>query len=270
MGFEAREAILDVLDQAIADTGAQVRVVAYDLNQPDIVTRLEKLGPRVKVIIDDSADHGAKGSAENEAEQRLIKLKIEVRRQHLASLQHNKFIAVNGPKAQLAVCGSTNFSWRAFYVQNNNALVLQGKDAVKPFLEAFDNYWNNSTGKPAADVAGFAATTSVKWAGLGLTGIDAMIAFSPHSASNALLKTIADDVQTSTTSSLFIHWHFSTRPRELLRTRSSKLRRTKGSLFMVFPTEKSKVLPMALSSRNPMAISPRFFRCTFKESSGTF
>jgi hypothetical protein len=31
-GFEAREAMLDVLDKAIADTAAQVRVVAYDLN----------------------------------------------------------------------------------------------------------------------------------------------------------------------------------------------------------------------------------------------
>jgi hypothetical protein len=34
MGFEARTALLDVLDQAIADTAAQVRVVAYDLNEP--------------------------------------------------------------------------------------------------------------------------------------------------------------------------------------------------------------------------------------------
>ena len=35
MGFEARHAILEVLDQAIADKKAQVRVVAYDLSQPD-------------------------------------------------------------------------------------------------------------------------------------------------------------------------------------------------------------------------------------------
>src|SRR5829696_371977 len=38
MGFEARNAILEVLDQAVADTTAQVRVVAYDLNEPDIVS----------------------------------------------------------------------------------------------------------------------------------------------------------------------------------------------------------------------------------------
>ena len=43
MGFEARHAILEVLDQAIADKKAQVRVVAYDLNEPGVVSRLEKI-----------------------------------------------------------------------------------------------------------------------------------------------------------------------------------------------------------------------------------
>ena len=45
----------------------------------------------------------------------------------MLSLQHNKTIVVDGPKVQTVVCGSTNDSWRGFFVQNNNALVLQGK-----------------------------------------------------------------------------------------------------------------------------------------------
>jgi hypothetical protein len=43
MGFEARSEILELLDKAISDPGAQVYVVAYDLNEPEIVTRLEQL-----------------------------------------------------------------------------------------------------------------------------------------------------------------------------------------------------------------------------------
>ncbi len=43
MGFEARNAILELLDEAIADKKAQVRVVAYDLCEPEIVSRLKKL-----------------------------------------------------------------------------------------------------------------------------------------------------------------------------------------------------------------------------------
>ncbi|KAF2767580.1 hypothetical protein EJ03DRAFT_376014 [Teratosphaeria nubilosa] len=46
MGFEVREAIFNALDAAISDTSAQVRVAAYDFDDPEIVDRLEKLGDR--------------------------------------------------------------------------------------------------------------------------------------------------------------------------------------------------------------------------------
>ena len=138
MGFEARNAILQVLDEAIADGTAQVRVVAYDLNQPDVVSRLETLGNRLKVIIDNEGPHGEEGSAETQAEKRLAASagKENVKRQHMGQLQHNKTIVVDGSKVQAAVCGSTNFSWRGFFVQANNAVVLRGKTAIAPVLAA--------------------------------------------------------------------------------------------------------------------------------------
>src|SRR5262249_8797992 len=73
MGFEARSAILEILDQAIADTTARVRVVAYDLSEPDVVARLKKLGARLKIVIDDSGDHATTGSGENQAARILEK-----------------------------------------------------------------------------------------------------------------------------------------------------------------------------------------------------
>jgi len=114
----------------------------------------------------------------------------------MLSLQHNKTIVVDGPNVQSVACGSTNFSWRGFFVQSNNALILHGKCAVKPFLAAFDDYWAN-------DGSAFGATTSTQWADLGLAGINASVAFSPHSKSNALLQTIADDIGNGTKSCLF-------------------------------------------------------------------
>jgi len=199
MGFEAREVILEVLDQAVADKKAQVRVVAYDLNQPEIVSRLEKLGGRVKLIIDDSGTHGPSHSAETQAQQRVAASAgaSNVKRQHMGQLQHNKTIVVDGPKVQAVVCGSTNFSWRGFYVQSNNAVVLRGKNAVKPFLAAFDSYWAHG------DPAGFGSTASAQLTSLGYSGIDARVAFSPHSSNNALLATIAGDIGEKTTSNLF-------------------------------------------------------------------
>ena len=199
MGFEARAAILETLDQAIADK-AEVRVVAYDFNLPEVVDRLEKLGSSLKIIIDDSKGHGGDGTAETEAEGRLVASagRANVLRQHMGSLQHNKTIAVNGPTVKKVVCGSTNLSWRGFFVQANNAFVLTGQTAANLFFAAFDNYFNGAKN----DVAGFGAKPSADWNDLGLAGIDAKVAFSPHSAANAKLGGIAADIKTNTTSSL--------------------------------------------------------------------
>jgi len=101
MGFEARKSIFEVLDEAIA-AKAEVRVIAYDFNMPEILTRLEKLGKRLKIIIDDSSakggGHKAKDSPESVAEKRLRKSAGvgNVKRQHMANLQHHKSIAVSG------------------------------------------------------------------------------------------------------------------------------------------------------------------------------
>ena len=199
MGFEARSAILEVLDQAIADQDAQVRVVAYDLNEPDVVSRLEKLGSRLKLIIDDDGAHGKATSAETKATQRVVAsaTAANVKRQHMGKLQHNKTIVVDGPDVQAVVCGSTNDSWRGFFVQNNNALILRSKSAVKIFRAGFDDYWAND------GVAGFSKTGSAKWNDLGLTGIDAQVGFSPRAKKNAVLAAIADDIGNATSSLFF-------------------------------------------------------------------
>jgi len=203
MGFEAFNAILEVLDKAIADNNAKVRVVAYDLSEPEIVSRLEKLGGRLKIIIDDSQDHGEPGSGETQAATRLSDSAgaANVKRQHMSNLQHNKTIVVDGPSGQMVVCGSTNFSWRGFFVQSNNALILQGASAAEPFLAAFEDYWSLT---PTT----FREAASANWSDLGLPGIQARVTFSPHGPSNALLKTIADDIEANTTSSLFFSLAF--------------------------------------------------------------
>jgi hypothetical protein len=203
MGFEARRAILDVLDAAVADTQAKVSMIGYDLNEPDVVGRLKSLGGWLRIIVDDSGAHGEPGSAETRAagELALSAGAENVRRQHMLNLQHNKVIVVDGPKGRTVVCGSTNFSWRGLYVQNNNVLVLQGRVAVAAYQAAFDAYW---TGPPRD----FGDTAPAKWAKLGLRGIDARVAFSPHSASNALLAKIADDIGRHTASSLLFSLAF--------------------------------------------------------------
>lgn len=235
MGFEARDAILEVLDQAIKDKKAQVRVVAYDLNERDVVSRLEQLGDRLKIIIDDSAAHGNPESAETQAEERLKASAGDdnVKRHHMSNLQHNKTIVVDGPKVQVAVGGSTNFTWRGFFVQSNNAVILRGKNAVKPFLAAFEDYWQND------DMKGFGQTASAKWTDLKLSGIDAQVAFSPHSSQNALLAEIAADIAQKTTSNLFYSLAFLFQTKGSIRDAIEKV--SKNDALFVYGISDRKV-----------------------------
>jgi phosphatidylserine/phosphatidylglycerophosphate/cardiolipin synthase-like enzyme len=220
MGFEARDAILRVLDDAIADTAAQVKVIAYDINQPDILERLELLGRRLRVIVDDSGTHGRPESPESSAAKRLRKSAgaANVVRQHMGGLQHNKTIVVDSPTTKTVVCGSTNFTWRGFFVQNNNALVLHGQPAVDLATAAFESYLRNSD-----DVAGFAATPPAGTGSLGLDGIDAEIAFSPHAANTALLDQIADDIGAGTTSSVLYSLAFLAQTKGTVRAAIKKV-----------------------------------------------
>ncbi|HEX2079386.1 MAG TPA: phospholipase D-like domain-containing protein, partial [Longimicrobium sp.] len=199
MGFKARAAILGVLDEALNDPEAQVRVIAYDFDLPDVFSRLQQLGSRLRIIIDDSEAHGNAKSAETAAAAQLSASAGagNVKRQHLGKLQHNKTIVVDGPNVQAVVCGSTNFSWRGWYVQNNNAMVLRGKGPVGVFTAAFENYWAHG------EVQGFGATASATWQDAGLDGIDAQVTFSPHVGTNQALSHVADDIKTATSSLFF-------------------------------------------------------------------
>jgi len=252
MGFEARSAILEVLDQAIADSKAQVRVVVYDFNLPEILSRLKKLKGRLKVIIDDSGEHKPPTSAETNAFNQLGKLlgAANVKRQHMGSLQHNKMVVVDGPKASGAVVGSTNHSWRGFFVQNNNAIILKGKAAVKLCGQAFDNYWANS------DVAGFSQTSSADWTDLGLTGIDARIDFSPRSAKNVVLKSIGDDVA-KTVSSLFFSLAFLYQTPGPIQSAVKKLHQDDKKFSYDVSDHEVKSLDVAKPSGMDVLVSPQ-------------
>src|SRR4029450_13611268 len=84
--------------------------------------------------------------------------------------------------------GSTNFIWRGQFVRSNNAIIVSGKKAIQPFIDAFDNYWENNF------VKGVGPTDSTDWHSLELSDIDAKVTFSPHSKDEGVLQSIADDI----------------------------------------------------------------------------
>lgn len=240
MGFEARREIIALLDAAIADESAKVGVVAFDFNLPEIMQRIVALGPRVRIIIDDSKDHHGEAAAEDKAEKRLKAAGIQVRRQHMSSLQHNKTIVVSGDDVKRVVCGSTNMSWRGFYVQNNNAFVVEGQPAVDLFEAAFDQYWD----APEA----FGKSESAGWSDLQIGGVDAEIAFSPHSSQNSVLQGIADDVATAE-SSLFYSLAFLNITPGVIRD-ALKAKSGDNTVFVAGISDKRTGVEVAVGSSN--------------------
>jgi len=272
MGFDARTDILKLLDEAVKDNTAEVKVIAYDLNLPIIVEKLEKLKKRLSIIIDDSPEHIEEDSSEARAAKKLYSSTGgKVKRQHMGKLQHNKVIIVNGDKIKAVVCGSTNFTWRGFYVQSNNALIMCGEKAIAPFLQAFENYWDTSS------AANFGKTESATWNDLELPDIDAKVSFSPHSENNALLKEITADIDT-TESSLFYSLAFFPQTKGSLKEKimeiiesedifvygiSDKkmggldLQKPNGNAYPVYPAEISGNLPEPFKSEPIGGSGPR-------------
>ena len=264
MGFESRQQILGLLDAAIADATCKVRVVAYDLNERNIIDRLKMLGPRLRIIIDDSGTHGDATSAESKTADVLAGTAgaDQVIRQHMRGLQHNKMIIVTGPALNKAVCGSTNYSWRGLYVQNNNAIILEEASAVQNCVDAWEAYWNDANAK-------FEKTNSPAMHPLGFADVDVSVTFSPHPKSNAMLDDIAKDVDANTTSSLFYSLAFLYQTPGSIRSAITKiteaddvfvygisdkkvggiiLQKPDGNVAPVFPAQLSGTLPEPFKS----------------------
>lgn len=199
MGFEARSVLHEILDEAIRKK-AEVRIIAYDLNLPEIVSRLAKLKSRLKIIIDDSGEHGKPDSPESKAARRLGKTagKANVVRQHMANLQHHKSIAVRGKNLHRVVFGSTNLTWRGLYVQSNNAVVVNARKATDDYFRFFEDYFS------AANAASFRASRAAAgWHNLGVRGVHAKVGYSPHDEANGLLDDVGRDIGKARSSVLF-------------------------------------------------------------------
>jgi len=200
LGFEAHALIFQFLDEAVANPKITLDVLAYDLNEPDIVARLEKLGRRLRIIIDDSAGHRAPGGAETTAAKRLqaSATPANVRRTHFSGLQHHKvFIARRDGEPDKVLAGSTNLSFRGIYIQANNVVVFRSRDVANLYGKVFDAAFT--------DPAHFAGTTLAKqWHAVQTAGKPAIhVCFSPHASSDMSLNPVRGAIDQATSSVLY-------------------------------------------------------------------
>jgi hypothetical protein len=144
LGFEVRRLILQLLDEVAADPALTLDALVYESKEPDILRRMELLGPRLRAIVDDHGEQGEADSCETLSANRLSAAGAQVKRMHFGRQQHNKVLIVrrNG-QAIRALGGSTNFALRGLYIQANNALLFESDVVAAKFAELFDAYWNS-------------------------------------------------------------------------------------------------------------------------------
>lgn len=200
LGFEAAAIIQSLVDEAVADTTLTMDFFAYDLNLGWLVDRLEKLGPRLRAVIDDSPDdHNQPTGAEGKASARLLaSTGGQVRRMHFQGLQHNKVIILrrNGV-AQRVLLGSTNFSYRGFYIQANNALLFSDPDIAGLFGDYFAAAFH--------DPETFSGSaTARKWFAFNGPGRPTVqVALSPHPDNELGLSPVGAAIDQATSSVFF-------------------------------------------------------------------
>jgi phosphatidylserine/phosphatidylglycerophosphate/cardiolipin synthase-like enzyme len=214
LGFEARDLIFGFLEDALKDKKVTLDVFTYDFNEPDMLDALEKFGPRLRAIMDDSTSskknkktgksvktgHGLSDSAESQAALRFGKSAgaSHIKRTHFQGLQHHKVLIARRDGVPFKVLGgSTNFSFRGIYIQANNVLVFDDPDIAGLYGNVFDAAFTDPDNFKSDDLAG-------TWHAVNKQGRPPVhLCFSPHKDTDLSLNPVRGAIDQATSSVLY-------------------------------------------------------------------
>ncbi len=200
LGAHARRLVFGFLDECAQSPDVTVDVFAYDLDEPDVVRALERLGPRVRLFLDDSGSHVGPGALEPAARARIEASAgaANVRSGHFRRFAHCKvFVQRRAGRPVKVLTGSANFSVRGFYVQANNVLVFDDPQVAGLYAEAFEQAWNAPATFRDSPIA-------ARWFGLRAAGLPRLSAsFAPHRSAEVSLARVAEAVDAADSSVLF-------------------------------------------------------------------
>jgi hypothetical protein len=145
LGWQARQRVIEMFNETIANPKMSMDVFAFDLDEPFIcnsIIQLAKEG-RARVILDDSKDHKKPGCFEQEFEKQYkqqAKDKKSIERGHFGSLAHSKvFIQKLNGKPVKVLTGSTNFSTNGVYINANHVIIFTNDKIAALYEKVFDN-----------------------------------------------------------------------------------------------------------------------------------
>ena len=207
LGYHARRLIFDMLAEAHDDPALSLDVMAYDLSEPDFVRGLQALGPRLRIVIDDSTEHAKSEALEPKAQQLLETSagKPNVVRGNFSRYAHNKVMILkrNGTPVKV-LTGSTNFSVRGLYAQANNVLVIDDATVAALYERVFKQTFTDMTGFRASDLA-------ADWFEVDRPQMPPFaVSFAPHLSSDVSLEPVADAISRAKSSILYAIMSFGT------------------------------------------------------------
>lgn len=200
LGYHARKLVFDFVDECVKDKSITVDLFAYDLDEPDFLRAMQKLGKRLRAYLDNAPLHTKAGALEIDAHQMLVKSAgaANVKQGHFQRFAHNKvLIQKKNGRAVKVLTGSANFSVRGLYVQANNILVFADPQTAGLYETYFEQVFTDAGKFKSSDFAKV-------WHDVEATGLPKLsVCFSPHKKSTDSLQRVADAISAAKSSVIF-------------------------------------------------------------------
>jgi len=199
LGFTARDRVFELLEAVDTTTGASIDIFAYDLNEPDILNLLLKLGGagKARLILDNADLHHDPSDPTPEdqfADMFTGQAGVDrLLRGRFGRFAHDKiFILYQDGQPQRVLTGSTNFSVTGLYVNSNHVIVFDDPGVAALYAQLFQEVWTDKASKGAFAGSPLAGQAHPFAASADLPAFD--VTFSPHSkpVAAARLQEIVD------------------------------------------------------------------------------
>ncbi len=144
LGWQARDRVMEFLDETLNNNELKLDVFAFDLDEPVVVQKLIELAKqgRLRIILDDSKDHVKTGCSEEQFQKLFEKESKDANaivRGHYQSLSHSKvFIQRSVANAVKVLTGSTNFTTNGMYINANHVIIFNNKNTAQLYADVFD------------------------------------------------------------------------------------------------------------------------------------
>jgi PLD-like domain len=153
-----RPQVLSLLDDAKKNNG-EVYAALYELNDPELIPRLEALGQKCHLILANGA-FNAKKPDENAAVRAQLHGKVDLHNRLVPEghFAHNKFLVVcdSAGKPQSVLSGSTNWTMTGLCTQANNGIIVNDPDLAADYVNEWTLLKNAGNAYPPS----LAATNS--------------------------------------------------------------------------------------------------------------